>query len=96
MKLTTKAAAVLRAAASFQALHEGGIGARAIASILWANPHKAMRAGQYAGKLVHMNWLQRRMCWYQGARGHEVYSHTEYFITRKGRQVLKGERCTTK
>jgi hypothetical protein len=90
MKLTPKARSVLEAARSHQdnSSHDSGIGARAIAHVLWGNCHKAMRAGQYAGKLQHMGWMTRRMCWYRGARGHDVYSHTEYFITKAGRTAL--------
>jgi hypothetical protein len=90
MKLTPLARKVLEATRDHQdhATHDSGIGARAIAHLLWGNCHKAMRAGQYAGRLAREGWMQSKMCWYQGARGHQVYSHTEYFITNKGREAI--------
>lgn len=89
MQMTAKARAVLELIAARQ--DKGySVGARAVASVLWGNPHKAMRAGGYAGRLMNERWLWRRMVWYRGARGHEVYSHTEYFITEEGRKALKG------
>jgi hypothetical protein len=98
MQMTAKARAVLEAAAAHQdnVAHDSGIGARGIAHALWGNSSKPMRAGQYAGKLINQCWLWRRMCWYRGARGHEVYSHTEYFITQEGRRALKGTNETKK
>jgi hypothetical protein len=90
MKLTEKARAVLEAAAAHQdnVANDSGIGARGIAHALWGNCTMPMRAGQYAGKLINQRWLWRRMCWYRGAHGHEVYSHTEYYITQEGRAAI--------
>jgi hypothetical protein len=90
MKLTDKARAVLEAAERAQAI-DRAIGARQIALILGFG-NKYMRAGQYAGKLQAQGWLISEMQWYRGARGHDVYSHTEYFITRKGREELQKRR----
>lgn len=88
MHMTAKARAVLQLIADRQ--DKGyAVGARAIASVLWNDPRRAMRAGQYAGRLMNQRWLWRRMVWYRGRRGHEVYSHTEYFVTVEGRQELK-------
>jgi hypothetical protein len=90
MKLTPKAREVLEAARAHQdnSSHDSGIGARAIAHVLWGNCHQAMRGGQYAGRLIRGGWLWRKTCWYRGKRGHDVYSHTEYFITLEGRTAL--------
>jgi len=85
MKLTPKARAVLTAA--LRADHHDGIGARQVAHILGYG-NKYMRAGQYVGKLCKEGWIQSRMNWYRGSRGHDVYSHMSYFITQKGKEIL--------
>jgi hypothetical protein len=85
--LTTKARAVLEAASG----RDGVIGARRVAHILGFG-RKFMRAGQYAGRLARAGWLVKRTHWYRGRRGHDVYSHVEYFITEKGRKILLDSR----
>lgn len=92
MKLTPTARAVLEAAEKRQdnSAYDSGIGANYIADLLELDcGHIApLRAGQYAGRLVAEGWLRRRSCWHRGRRGHDVYTHTEYFITAKGRKIL--------
>jgi len=83
MKLTPLARRVLEAASK-----RDGIGAREVARVLGFG-NKYMRAGQYAARLQDEGWLFREMQWYRGARGGDCYSHTLYFITRKGRDAIK-------
>jgi hypothetical protein len=82
MSLTPLARKVLEAAAG-----RDGVGARDVAQILGYG-RKYMRAGQYAGRLRREGWLTSEMQWYRGARGHDCYSHTLYFITKKGRDAI--------
>jgi hypothetical protein len=84
MKLTEKARAVLEAAA----IKNYGIGARQVAGILGYG-NKFMRAGQYMGRLKREGWVISKMQWYVGRRGRRVYSHTLYFITKKGREAMR-------